>query len=95
VSSHLAHEGNAEETFSLSGRLSNSNTHTLPGFLATLVRINKNRSLCDPSWKEILGGYKRKHRKLPRMGDDVSDDEDDEDADDDAEDDDDADESEE
>ena len=28
VSAHLAHEGNAEDTFSLSGRLSNDNTHT-------------------------------------------------------------------
>ena len=76
VSSHLAHEGNAEETFSLSGRLSNDNTHTQPGFLATLVRINKNRRLHNPSWKEIMGLYKRKYHKLPTLGDDVTDDED-------------------
>ena len=76
VSSHVAHEGNAEETFSLSGRLSNDNTHTQPGFLATLVRINKNRGLYNPSWNEIMAAYKRKHHKLPTLGDDVTDDED-------------------
>ena len=71
VSSHLAHEGNAEETFSLSGKLSNDNTHTQPGFLATLVRINKNRSRCDPSASDILKGYKKKYGKLPELGEDV------------------------
>ena len=71
VSSHLAHEGNAEETFSLSGKLSNDNTHTQPGFLATLVRINKNRSRCDPSAPAILKGYKAKYGKLPELGEDV------------------------
>ena len=75
VSSHVAHEGNAEETFSLSGRLSNDNTLTQPGFLATLVRINKNRHLYNPTWNAILGAYKRKHRKLPTLGDDVTDEE--------------------
>ena len=71
VSPHLAHEGNAEETFSLSGKLSNDNTHTQPGFLATLVRINKNRSRCDPSASDILKGYKKKYGKLPELGEDV------------------------
>ena len=71
VSSHLAHEGNAEETFSLSGKLSNDNTHTQPGFLATLVRINKNRNRCDPSAPAILKGYKAKYGKLPELGEDV------------------------
>ena len=76
MSSHLAHEGNAEETFSLSGKLSSSNGKTTPGFLATTVRINKNRALCDPSWKQILDAYKKKHRKLPTLGEDVTDEED-------------------
>jgi hypothetical protein len=77
VSAHLAHEGNAEETFSLGGNLSNSNTKTQPGFLATLVRINKNRKVYEPNDKDILCSYKKKFRKLPMLGDDVTDDEDD------------------
>ena len=71
----LPWQGNAEETFSLSGRLSNDNTKTQPGFLATLVRINKNRPLHNPPWNAILAAYKRKYHKLPTMGDDVTDDE--------------------
>ncbi|KAL1500555.1 hypothetical protein AB1Y20_013210 [Prymnesium parvum] len=80
VASHRGNEANAEDTFSLSGSLSNRNTHTQPGFLATLVRINKNRRVSEPTWKAILSAYKHKHRKLPTLGDDVTDDED-EDAD--------------
>ena len=75
VSSHLAHEANAEDTFSLSGKLSNPNTHTQPGFLATLVRTNKNRAVYDPTHKEVLAAYKREYGKLPSLGDDVTDDE--------------------
>ena len=73
VSSHLAHEGNAEETFSLSGRLSNSNGKTGSSFLSTLTRINKNRSRCDPSADIIFNAYKRKHRKLPTLAQDFTD----------------------
>ena len=76
VSAHLAHEGNAEETFSLAGRLSHDNTHTQPGFLSALVRTNKNRSAYDPPVKAILGQYKSEYRKLPDLGDDVTDNED-------------------
>lgn len=75
VSSHLGHEANAEDTFSLSGKLSNPNTKTGPGFLASMVRVNKNRSAHDPSSKAVLGAYKKKHRKLPTLGEDVTDDE--------------------
>ena len=57
----LAHEGNAEDTFSLSGKLSNDNKTTRPGFLANMVRINKNRAVCDPSPSLILAEYKRVH----------------------------------
>lgn len=73
VSSHLAHEGNAEETFSLSGRLSNSNGKTGSSFLSTLTRINKNRSRCDPSADVIFKAYKKKHRKLPTLAEDFTD----------------------
>ena len=71
VSSHLAHEGNAEETFSLSGKLLNSNAKTKPGFLATLVRVNKNRAVHNPSSKAVLKKYKSEYHSLPEMGDDV------------------------
>ena len=76
----LAHEGNAEDTFSLSGKLSNDNKKTRPGFLANMVRINKNRAVCDPSPSLILAEYKRVHRHLPTLGDDCTDDEGDEDS---------------
>ena len=39
--------------------------------MATLVRINKNRSRCDPSAPAILKGYKAKYGKLPDLGEDV------------------------
>ena len=41
--------------------------------MQSLVRINKNRSVYEPSHQDILKGYKRKHRKLPTLGDDVTD----------------------
>ena len=55
---------------------SHDNTHTQPRRLfgnlrATLVRINKNRSRCDPSASDILKGYKKKYGKLPELGEDV------------------------
>lgn len=71
VSCHLAHEGNAEETFSLSGTLSNPNTKTDPGFLSKVVRVNQNRHCCSPKPNDILKAYKRKYKKLPLLGDDV------------------------
>ena len=46
--SHLAHEANAEETFSLSGRLSDPNARGDPGFLERRTRINKNWPVYDP-----------------------------------------------
>ena len=75
VHSHLAHEANAEETFSLSGRLSDPNARGDPGFLERRTRINKNRSVHDPSQEAVLKAYKAKYRKLPELGDDVTDDE--------------------
>ena len=44
-----------------------------PGFLQRLVRINKNRANYEPTHKEILKGYMRKYRKMPTLGEDVSD----------------------
>ena len=75
TASHRPHEGNAEDTFSLSGRLSNRNTHTNPSFLSTLVRINKNKKSKKPNEKECLTAYKLKHTTLPTLGEDVTDDE--------------------
>ena len=72
VSSHRPHEGNAETTFSLSGRLSSPNTHTSSSYLSILVRINKNKVSKNPLANEILPAYKRKYHKLPILGDDVS-----------------------
>ena len=40
-----------------------------------MVRINKNRALFDPGWKQILASYKRKYRKVPTLADDCTDDE--------------------
>ena len=73
--SHLAHEANAEETFSLSGRLSDPNARGDPGFLERRTRINKNRPVYDPPASAVLKAYKAKYRKLPALGDDVTDDE--------------------
>ena len=42
--------------------------------MTSLVRINKNKSVWKPADKEILKAYKREYRKLPALGDDVSDD---------------------
>ena len=39
--------------------------------MATLVRINENRSRCDPSAPAILKGYKAKYGKLPDLGEDA------------------------
>ena len=60
---HLAHEANAETTFSLSGSLSNSNKHTGPDFLSTCVRINKNKKIYNPSRDEVLKAYRSKFGK--------------------------------
>lgn len=82
--SHLPTEQNAEETFSLAGKLSNDNTHTLPWFMATLVRIAENHGKgCDATDEEIWAAYIDKYRD-PDEGDDkeelyVSEEEDDDD----------------
>ena len=42
-------ESNAEETFSLSSKLSDDNGHTTSDFLSRLVRINSNRKVYNPA----------------------------------------------
>ena len=65
LAAHLCHEANAESTFSLSGGLSNSNTHTDPSFLSTCVRINKNKAVCNPASKVVFEAYRSKFGKVP------------------------------
>ena len=57
----LAVESNAENTFSLSGKLSCDNGKTEPTFLATLTKINSNRAAYKPPVKKVLGAYVSKH----------------------------------
>ena len=74
-----------EDTFSLSGKLSNRNGCTQPGHLCTLTRVNRNKRIYKPPWKDILAAYVKEYRKLPRLGDDVDplgEDDDDDDDDD-------------
>lgn len=73
VSAHLGHEADAEDTFSLSGKLSNRNGKTTPGHLCTLTRVHRNSKIFKPLWQDILKAYMREYRKLPRLGDDVDD----------------------
>ena len=63
LAAHLPHEANAETTFSLSGSLSSSNTHTTPEFLSTCVRINKNKKIYNPSRDEVYKAYRSKFGK--------------------------------
>ena len=65
MASHMCHEANAESTFSLSGSLSNSNTHTDPSFLSTMVRINKNKVFFNPTSEMVFKAYKRKFGNVP------------------------------
>ena len=62
----LAVESNAENTFSLSGKLSDDNGKTDPGFLACLTRINHNRARCNPESKRVLTAYRSKHGKAEK-----------------------------
>ena len=65
MASHMCHEANAESTFSLSGSLSNSNTHTDPSFLSTMVRINKNKVFFNPTSEMIFKAYRSKVGNVP------------------------------
>jgi len=69
---HIAHEANAENTFSLSGSLSNENTHTGSCFLSRSTRIQSNKCRLKPDPKLVLKRYLAKYRK-PTPGEDVED----------------------
>ena len=58
TASHLPHEGNVEQIFSLGGRLSDPNMN--PSYLATLVFIGSNEKTYMPLMKDILQRYLRK-----------------------------------
>ena len=62
TASHLPHEGNVEQIFSLGGRLSDPNMN--PSYLAmTLVFIGSNEKTYMPPMKDILQRYLRKLTK--------------------------------
>lgn len=69
---HIGHEANAEDTFSLSGSLSNENGHTGIDFLSRLTRIQKNKERYKPLSKAVLDKYLGKFSK-PKEGEDVED----------------------
>lgn len=69
---HIGHEANAEDTFSLSGSLSNENTHTGINFLSRLTRIRKNKKRFTPATYDVLNKYLDKFSK-PKDGEDVQD----------------------
>ena len=57
VSSHLAHEGNTEQLFSRSGALSDDNGKMDAARLAVWTAIGVNRSVCQPTHRQILERY--------------------------------------
>jgi len=63
VSSHLGHEGNSEQLFSSSGRLSDDNGRMDPHRLAVWTSIGVNRHVYQPSVQEILKRYMLKFSK--------------------------------
>ena len=65
VASHLPHEGNVEQIFSLGGRLSDPNMN--PAYLATLVFIGSNEKAYMPPVKDILQRYLRKFSKHGKL----------------------------
>ena len=57
VSSHLCHEANTEQLFSLSGSLSDDNGKMSPDALATWTCIGANMKIFRPSVETILQRY--------------------------------------
>ena len=55
MASHLPHEGNVEQVFSQAGLLSDPNMD--PIYLATLVKVGKNRSAYKPPLTAIKNKY--------------------------------------
>ena len=65
TASHLPHEGNVEQIFSLGGRLSDPNMN--PAYLATLVTVGANEKVFMPSKKDIFQRYVRKFSKQGKL----------------------------
>ena len=65
TASHLPHEGNVEQIFSLGGRLSDPNMN--PAYLATLVFIGSNKKVYMPPKKDIWQRYLRKFSKNGKL----------------------------
>ena len=63
VSSHLPHEANTEQLFSLAGSLSDDNGKMDPYRLSVWVSIGANRSVFRPDCKAILQRYMAKFSK--------------------------------
>ena len=63
VSSHLGHEANSEQLFSQSGKLSDDNGKMDPHRLAVWTSIGVNRSIYEPSTKQIMERYFLKFSK--------------------------------
>ena len=63
TASHLPHEGNVEQIFSLGGRLSDPNID--PGYLASLVFMGSNMKVYMPPVKDI---WQRCLRKFTKNG---------------------------
>eukprot|EP00966_Prymnesium_polylepis_P140190 3238358-Prymnesium_polylepis.1 len=61
TASHLPHEANVEQIFSLGGRLSDPNMN--PAYLATLVFIDSIEKMYMPPIKDIWQRYLRKFTK--------------------------------
>ena len=63
VSSHIGHEANSEQLFSGAGKLSDDNGLMDPHRLAVWTSIGANRSVYEPSTKQIMERYFLKFSK--------------------------------
>jgi hypothetical protein len=60
VCSHICHEGNSEQLFSLAKLLADPNTH--PSFLRILTKICSNKKIYKPSAQRIWDRYQDKYK---------------------------------
>jgi hypothetical protein len=65
TASHLPHEGNVEQIFSLGGRLSDPNIN--PAYLATLVFVGSNEKMYMPPVKDVFQRYLCKFSKNGKL----------------------------
>ena len=63
----MPHEGNTEQTFSLSGRIADPNMD--PAYLGSLTSIASNMTVYKPHWKAILKLYRSKYTKGGKLED--------------------------